>query len=103
VVRTHVEHQQARAILGDQAIVDAVVGDAGNTGAFAGGGDDCGDGLLARVEARCTDCEIGYATGRQAFGIELVNRDAVRTTLTDKETTMDAVQRPDLVSILAGG
>jgi hypothetical protein len=83
--------------------VDAVVGDSGNAGAFAGGGDDCGDGLLARVEARGTDGKIGYAAGGQAFGIELVNRDAVRTTLTDKETTVDAIQRPDLVSIFAGG
>lgn len=103
MVRTHVEHQQARAVLGDQSVVDAVVGDTGNAGAFALRGDDRRNGLLACVEARRTDCEIGDPPCGQAVGIELVNRDSVRTTLTDEETTVDAIQRPDLVSILAGG
>ena len=103
MIRTHVEHQQARAVFRDQAIVDAVVGDTGNTGALAGGGNDRGDRLLAGVEARRTDCEIGHPPYGQAIGVELVNRDAVRAALTDEETTVDAIQRPDLVSILAGG
>jgi hypothetical protein len=103
MVRTHVEHQQARAVFRDQAIVDAVVGDTGDTGALAGRGDDGGNGLLAGVEARRTDCEIGDPPCGQAIGVELVNRDAVRTALTDEETTVDAIQRPDLVSIFAGG
>jgi hypothetical protein len=66
-------------------------------------GDDGGDGLLARVEAGGTDREIRDAAYGQAIGVELVNRDAVRAALTDEETTVDAIQRPDLVSILAGG
>jgi hypothetical protein len=103
VVRAHIEHQEAGAIFRDEPIVNAVVSDAGNARTFAFGSDDSGYGLLARIETRRTDRKIGYAACRQAIGVKLVNRDAVRATLTDEETTVDAIQRPDLVSILAGG
>jgi hypothetical protein len=102
-VDVHIEHQKACAIASDQSLIDVVVSDAADAGARGGSGDDSGNGLLARVEAGRTDGVVRRAPRRQTIGVKLVNRDAVRTTLTDEETAVDAIQRPYLISILAGG
>jgi hypothetical protein len=100
VVGTDIEQQQALPILREQAVIDRVIGDGNDAGAFATRGVDRGDWLLARIEAGRTDREIGDPPGRKAVRTELVNRYAVRTALADEETSVSAIQRSNVVSIL---
>jgi hypothetical protein len=100
VVRTDIEQQQALAILREQPVVCLVIVDRDNAGAFTSRRVDGGDRLLAAVKARRSDREISNAPCCETIRTELMNRYAVRAALANEETSVSAIQRSNMVSIL---
>lgn len=101
-VRMRIEKQQALAVACQQAMVFFIVINATYPCTFSAGGVDGRNRLLSCVKARRPQCEIGNLTSGVAVFIKLMNGYAVRAALADKQTIMSAIQRSDVVSILAG-
>jgi hypothetical protein len=59
--------------------------------------------LFPSITAGLSNGVIGGISRGQTIVVELENQYAVSTALSNEDSVVDAIQRPDFVSILAGG